>query len=92
MYAKTFVRNSLDSPHRQWKASRFPAEVEEVLVSHILKMEELLTINDIRKLAYDILESNSNENNFYCHTKLGLRAYPLDYTLPTRNADHNMSL
>ncbi|KAB0803436.1 hypothetical protein PPYR_00406 [Photinus pyralis] len=51
-----------------------PEEVERQLVEHILKFEELLfglTINDVRKLAYDILAANPHiPNPFNKETKM----------------------
>lgn len=54
------------------RLSALPSEVEEELVSHILRMEELLfgmTIIDIRKLAYDIAETNPNFDNPFSREK-----------------------
>lgn len=73
---KTFIRHLRGQVKREvvpigsgalnGRLSALSPEVEEELVSHILKMEELMfgmTISDIRKLAYDILESNPNMKN-----------------------------
>lgn len=48
------------------RESALPEEMEQELVSHILKFEELLfglTITDVRKLAYDILAAHPHLQN-----------------------------
>lgn len=45
----------------------FPAEVEEQLVSHILRLEEHMfgiTIRDVRKLAFQLADRNNLPHNF----------------------------
>lgn len=58
---------------RMGKSTTLPANVEEELVSHILKLEEALfslTTCDIRKLAYDITEKNGITNVFNREKKI----------------------
>lgn len=55
------------------KPTTLPEQIEEELVSHILKLEELmfgLTINDIRKLAFDIAQRNQLAHVFNCEKEL----------------------
>ena len=45
-----------------------PSEIEKEIVSHIIKLEELffrLTIMDIRRLAFQILEAHPDSTNLF---------------------------
>ncbi|KAG8318719.1 hypothetical protein J6590_107260 [Homalodisca vitripennis] len=54
------------------RGSVLPPTVEKELVDHILKLETLmfgLTINDVRRLAYQIVQKNQISHNFNKETK-----------------------
>ncbi|KAJ4428489.1 hypothetical protein ANN_24526 [Periplaneta americana] len=82
---KTFTRHLMGQVKRGLKRqcgqnnvngrdTALPIKVEDQLVSHILRFEELLfglTITDVRKLAYDIIAANPHlSNRFNKQTKL----------------------
>lgn len=66
--------NLQNKRHVNGRLLALPEQVEEELVAHILKFEELLfglTINDVRKLAYDVLAANPYLHNpFNKETKM----------------------
>lgn len=80
-----------DSTKVLGRTTTLPLETENELVGHILKMEELLfgvTINDVRKLAYQIAEHNNIPHNFNRQTQMagkkwfyGFRARHKELTL-----------
>lgn len=80
---KTFVRHASGHVKRGVQTAKFaklngrqtafPREMEELLVNHILKFEEMLfglSINDVRRIAYELEADPSCHNPFNKEPKL----------------------